>query len=331
MSGDDGNNDDSNSEGGIMGGLGSNIGERNKTSAEQFGQDVAGNIAGVIGGAIGGAPLGGLAKAGMRGLIGADDETVSVDISTGQRIGSEDGADGAYAGGPGGQGLNVFNGYNGANRQTFGSNNAANGNAIGGAIGGAVGEELQGVRESIAEQRRQFDIGQGNLDPFRQAGESALSKQQAFLGLSGQEAEQAAFDQFNESPGQAFLRKRGEKALLAGASATGGLGGGNVQSELQKQGIGFAQQQLNQHQAQLAGISGTGQSTAVTQAQLGSQFAGNVGQLQQGAAQSRASGLLAQQALEQQQATANSAASAARRQQNIGLATSLGSAVFDLF
>lgn len=205
----------------------------------------------------------------------------------------------------------------------------ATGQVIPGAIGGAVDAELIGLRESIAEQRRQFDIGQENLSPFREAGVGALTQQQALLGLSGVEAQQTAFDQFAESPAQAFLRKRGQKALLANASATGGLGGGNVQKALVEHGIGVAAQQEGEQFNRLAGLSGTGQSTAVTQAQLGQQFAGNVGQLQQGAAQSRASGLLAQEALEQQQASADSVASAARRNQNTALIGALAPAAFD--
>lgn len=308
---------------------GISVGSRPKTSGEAFASKALSKVGGGIVSAFAGPAAGALASKGIDKLTGGP---VAVNLDTGGRIsGGGVGSQGATAQGfGGGDNSNQFQTLSGgaqvpatgqASPQSFGS----------GAIGGAVSEELTGLRESIAEQQRQFDIGQQNLSPFREAGVSALGQQQALLGLSGTEAQQTAFDQFNESPGQAFLRKRGQKALLAGASATGGLGGGNVQSALQQQGIGFAQQQLNQQQAQLAGISGTGQSTAVTQAQLGSQFAGNVGQLHQGAAQSRASGLLAQQALEQQQRTADSASSAARREQNIGLATTIGSAIFDLF
>lgn len=150
---------------------------------------------------------------------------------------------------------------------------------------------------AIEETKRQFDVTQESFAPFLAAGGRALTQQEALLGLSGQEAQQGAFAAFTESPGQKFLRERGERALLRGASATGGLGGGNVRSALQQQGIGFAQQQLNQQLAQLAGISGTGQQTAVAQGQFGAQAAGQIGSLLQAGGEARASGILgAQQA-----------------------------------
>ena len=296
--GDDDDNDSDSGGSGFTGGRGSNLAERPQTSGEQFAAKAGSKIGGALVSSFAGPVAGALASKGIDALTGGP---VSVDLRTGARIGG--------ASGPAGQ---SGSGDNNSQFQTLSGGaqvpvtiDGATGQVIPGAIGGAVSEELIGLRESLAEQQRQFDIGQANVSPFREAGASALQEQQASLGLLGREAQQASFDQFTESPGQAFLRKRGEKALLASASATGALGGGNVLAALQEQGIGFAAQQHNQRQAQLAGISGTGASTAVTQAQLGSQFASDVGQLQQGAAQSRASGLLAQQALEQQQRTAD--------------------------
>ena len=284
---------------------------------------IAGTVMSTLGGAVLG-PAGSLAGRQLGRHI-ADSSTTYETDAQGNRLNG-----GGSGGGYGGDRDNNSGGNMALIGKTLeGGNGSGGGHNIPGAIGGAVSEELQGLRESIAEQRRQFDIGQGNLEPFREAGQGALSQQQALLGLSGVDAQQQAFDQFNESPGQAFLRKRGQKALLANASATGGLGGGNVKSALQQQGIGFAQQQLNNQMAQLSGISGTGQSTAVTQAGLGQQFAGNVGQMQQSAAQSRASGLLAQQAMEQQQRQADSAADAQRNQQLIGLAGQFAKPAFD--
>ena len=151
--------------------------------------------------------------------------------------------------------------------------------------------------KAVAEQRRQFDITQSNLQPFIQAGQGALTEQQALLGLSGVGAQQQAFSRFNDSPGQTFLRERGERALLQNQAAIGGLGGGNVRSELQQQGIGFAQQQLNNQLAQLGGISGTGSGTATNLGQIGANTASNIGANLQAGGQARASGILgAQQA-----------------------------------
>ncbi len=154
----------------------------------------------------------------------------------------------------------------------------------------------QGSLAAVAENRRQFDATQRNLQPFIRAGTGALTEQQALLGLAGVDAQQAAFGRFTDSPGQAFLRERGERALLRNASAIGGLGGGNVRSALQQQGIGFAQQQLNNQLAQLGGISGTGASTATNLGSIGASTAANIGQGLQSAANARASGITGQAA-----------------------------------
>ena len=144
--------------------------------------------------------------------------------------------------------------------------------------------------------------------PFREAGEGALTQQQALLGLSGQEAQQEAFTAFESSPGQQFLRERGEQALLRNQAAIGGLGGGNVRSELQKQGIGFAQQDLQNQLARLASIAGQGQAATSSVAQLGGQNAANIGNLLTQGGQAQASGILgAQQARSQFAGTASTA------------------------
>lgn len=150
--------------------------------------------------------------------------------------------------------------------------------------------QRESSQEAIAEQRRQFDITQEGLAPFREAGVGALQQQQALLGLLGEEQQQEAFAAFKESPGQKFLRERGQRSLLRGASAIGGLGGGNVRSALVQQGIGFAQQDFQNRFARLGQIAGQGQATALGMGQLGQATAGSI------------SGLLSQQGLSAQQA-----------------------------
>ena len=139
---------------------------------------------------------------------------------------------------------------------------------------------------AIEEQRRQFDITQAGLAPFREAGISALQQQQALLGLGGVEAQQTAFAGLQESPGQQFLRERGQRNLLRSASAIGGIGGGNIRSALVQQGVGFAQQDLQNQLARLGQIAGQGQATALGLGQLGQATAGGISSLlsQQGLA-----------------------------------------------
>jgi len=176
----------------------------------------------------------------------------------------------------------------------------------------AAGIQQQGQDAGIAEQRRQFDITQGNFQPFQEAGVAALGQQQALLGLSGVDAQQSAFDQFNQSPGQQFLRDRAQKNLVRNSSAIGGLGGGNVRSALVEQGVGFAQQDFNNQFGRLGQLAGQGQSAVTSLGQFGAQASGNIQQGLIGGSQARASGILgAQQARSQQQQNLFGLASAA--------------------
>ena len=96
---------------------------------------------------------------------------------------------------------------------------------------------------------------QGYISPYQQAGTNALQQQLALSGALGQDAFNAAYQ---ESPQMAFLREQGMRANLAGAGATGGLGGGNVQKELQRFGQGLASQGLQQQIGNLGQIATQG-------------------------------------------------------------------------
>jgi hypothetical protein len=142
------------------------------------------------------------------------------------------------------------------------------------------------------ENRRQFDITQGNLQPRIDAGNQAIQQQQNLLGLNGSEAQQGAFDSFNESPGQKFLRDRGQRNLLRNSSAIGGLGGGNVRSALVEQGVGFAQQDFNNQFGRLGQIAGQGQAAATNVGQFGQNATNQINQNNINASEARASGIL---------------------------------------
>lgn len=149
-----------------------------------------------------------------------------------------------------------------------------------------------GITEGIEEQRRQFDITQEQFAPFVERGGLAGERQAEFLGLRGPEAEQAAIAGFTESPGQVFLRERGERALLRGSAAIGGLGGGNVRTALQEQGIGFAQQFLGERLDRLAGVARGGLSAVGQQAGFGGRISENIARLLGTRGEARAGGIL---------------------------------------
>lgn len=158
---------------------------------------------------------------------------------------------------------------------------------------GAAGEiQAAATRAGVKETRRQFDLTRQDLGPIREAGAGALAAQQALLGLSGQEAQQAAFAGLQESPGQKFIRDRQQKALLRRSGAIGGLGGGNVRTALQEQAAGFAQQDIQNQFGRLGQIAGQGQAAATNLGQFGAQASGNVSSLLQQGGAARASGIL---------------------------------------
>jgi len=173
-------------------------------------------------------------------------------------------------------------------------------------------------QESIAEQRRQFDRIQqllapyvgagytalGRLSPYITAGERAFEQQAALAGLSGPEAQQAALEGISTSPGFQEAARQGEEAMLARASATGGLRGGNIQAALAQFRPQLLQSAIEQTYGRLGGLAGTGlnltqnlvtggQTAATGVGGAGQTMASNVGNLlaQQGAAQ--AGGVLA--------------------------------------
>lgn len=160
-----------------------------------------------------------------------------------------------------------------------------------GAQSAAAGQE-RAAAESIAEIRRQFDVTQEGLKPFQEAELRQTQERQALLGLLGPGAESEALGRFKESPGQKFLRERGEKAITRNAAAIGGLGGGNVREALTEFGVGTAAQQFNQRLAQLSGQP----SSTLAGAQFGQQATSGITQQLTESANARASGIAGQQA-----------------------------------
>lgn len=98
---------------------------------------------------------------------------------------------------------------------------------------------LQGANQAIqSAQTANF----GALGSYMQPGQQAGNLQAAFSGAMGAPAQQQAFNNFTASPGQEWLRQQAEQGTLRNAAAIGGLGGGNVRQELQRQAMGLAQQ-----------------------------------------------------------------------------------------
>jgi len=162
----------------------------------------------------------------------------------------------------------------------------------GGAEKDAADAQVAAQQQGIEEDRRQFDLNRQDFAPQIEAGNLGREELLNLLGLRGVAGEQDAVDRFSESPGQKFLRERGERTLLRNNAAIGGLGGGNVRRELQEQAIGFGQKFLGERKDRLAGVAGGGASAVANQAGLGTRISGRIGQRFANQGNARASGIL---------------------------------------
>ena len=121
-----------------------------------------------------------------------------------------------------------------------------------------------------------FDEARGYFQPFQQGGTTAFNQQLALSGALGRDAFNAARQQ---SPYEQFLFEQGMRGNLAGAAATGGLGGGNVQRELQRFGQGLASQGLQQQIGNLNQLSGMGMQGSQALSGLATGRAGALGDI----------------------------------------------------
>jgi hypothetical protein len=163
------------------------------------------------------------------------------------------------------------------------------------AAAGQVAAEAQvgAADRGVEEVRRQFDAIQALMKPYVEAGGKGLAGMQDLIGLNGPEAQKAAYMGVENSPEFAALTQQGETGILANASATGGLRGGDTQGALGQFRPALLSQLINERFSRLGGITQMGQAAAAGQAAMGQQTGQQVSDLfqQQGAAV--AGGLLA--------------------------------------
>ena len=95
----------------------------------------------------------------------------------------------------------------------------------------ASGLQAASAQQAIAEQRRQFDLIQENLRPFREIGNQAYQQQLASqVGVGG----------LPTDPSAAFRNQLQTRELNRNLAARGGLGGGNRLRALQSQAMAQA-------------------------------------------------------------------------------------------
>lgn len=163
-------------------------------------------------------------------------------------------------------------------------------NAQKSAANSAADAQTQAAQLGVDEQHRQFDQVRQLLDPFVQAGTNSLSRQNDLAGLNGADAQQSAITALQQMPGFQSQLKLGENRILANASATGGLRGGNTQAALAYFAPQLLAQNINDQYGRLGGLTSLGENAAAGVGNAGMATGNNITNLMQqsGAAQAGA-------------------------------------------
>jgi len=167
----------------------------------------------------------------------------------------------------------------GAGASVYGASKAANAQKKAAAQASAL------ERESNAQIRADFA-------PYREAGQSALTKYADSLGLNGDAARDQFRADFRADPGYQFAFDEGQRAVQGSAAARGGLLSGGALRALQRTGQGMADQQYGSYLDRFGYLANMGQNSAAQTGQFGAQSAGRQGAYALDAGAARAGGYL---------------------------------------
>lgn len=150
----------------------------------------------------------------------------------------------------------------------------------------AANAQASAAQAGIDEQRRAAEANRALLVPYTQLGTDALGQMRALSGLSSPAEQQAAIDAISGGAEFTGLNKAGQDAILANASATGGLRGGNVQRSLADYSSDLLNNLINKRLGLLGGYAASGQNAAAGVGSAGMNAGVNIANLlaQQGAA-----------------------------------------------
>ena len=154
------------------------------------------------------------------------------------------------------------------------------------AIRDGAATQSAAAQQGIVAQQQALEQFRTTLAPFVNAGTGALTGQQNLLGLNGAGAQQSAIGGIQASPQYQALAQSGQDAILANASATGGLRGGNVQAALGQFQPQLLAQLIEQQYSRMGGLTQLGQASAAGVGAAGMQTGSDIAGLlqQQGAA-----------------------------------------------
>lgn len=140
--------------------------------------------------------------------------------------------------------------------------------------------------EQAAYQLHPFARESGVEDPFK-------GRQVSFEEITPEMRQEQAISRIEESPYFEAMTKQGEEAILARASATGGLRGGRTQEALAQFRPQMLNQLIQQRYQQLAGLSQLGQASTMGVGQAGLQTGQMIGGILQAGGEARAQEKLA--------------------------------------
>lgn len=173
--------------------------------------------------------------------------------------------------------------------------------AIGGLFGGgkakkasrnAEAAQLEYLNKALAEQQRQFDVTRADYAPLTALLAPSVKGLSDLIGVNGTDAWEAALARVQDSPTLARIIKNGEDSILANASATGGLRGGDTNRSLADfRGDAFVDE-FNAEMARYAGLVGLGSGATDSVSAFGAQKANNVSNIYGQQGQVRAGGIL---------------------------------------
>lgn len=142
---------------------------------------------------------------------------------------------------------------------------------------GVLSSARSAENRAADEQTRALEQAREILAPYISGGEEALGGMMALLGLSGADAQQSAISGIEGSPVFQSMVNQGEDAILANASATGGLRGGNVQQSLSEFRPQVLSGLINKNVSTLGGIASLGGNAASNLAGANIQTGADIG------------------------------------------------------
>jgi hypothetical protein len=163
------------------------------------------------------------------------------------------------------------------------------GSVISGVLGASAANKASKAQQNsanaaTAEQKRQFDISNANMQPWLQSGQQGLNDLNA---LSNGDS-----SKFFTDPGYQFALSEGQRGVGSSFAARGGAASGNALKALSQFNQGLASQQYGDYYNRTAARAGMGQQTVNSLANLGQNYANNAGQTMMASGDARASGII---------------------------------------